>query len=205
MALVTCPKCNREISDQADACPHCGMPLAKIETDGKATSAADLDRQDQESWKRPDRQEPWQQGTSPAPSSQQATPPPLPEPSPPPTVEPEPAPPPEPEPEPDPEPPQSPPAQPESNGYHLSPMQRVDAAWGCSGCGVHILSIIGALGIVATWIATGAESSRADTILQQLYHQITCLIGTITGLGLIIIDCLITIIYAMKNPPPPPE
>jgi hypothetical protein len=28
MALVTCPDCRREISDQATACPNCGRPIA---------------------------------------------------------------------------------------------------------------------------------------------------------------------------------
>lgn len=27
MALTRCPECEREISDQAAACPHCGHPL----------------------------------------------------------------------------------------------------------------------------------------------------------------------------------
>lgn len=30
MAIITCPECNKEISDQAKACPHCG---AKKPTD----------------------------------------------------------------------------------------------------------------------------------------------------------------------------
>lgn len=29
MALIICPECNREISDQAKACPHCGYKLPK--------------------------------------------------------------------------------------------------------------------------------------------------------------------------------
>ena len=29
MALIKCPECQREISDQAVSCPHCGFPLAK--------------------------------------------------------------------------------------------------------------------------------------------------------------------------------
>lgn len=29
MALISCPECGREISDRADACPHCGCPLTK--------------------------------------------------------------------------------------------------------------------------------------------------------------------------------
>ena len=27
MALISCPECTREVSDQAAACPHCGYPL----------------------------------------------------------------------------------------------------------------------------------------------------------------------------------
>jgi Domain of unknown function (DUF4352)/zinc-ribbon domain len=27
MALINCPECNAQVSDQAAACPHCGMPL----------------------------------------------------------------------------------------------------------------------------------------------------------------------------------
>ncbi len=27
MALITCPECSKEISDQADACPHCGYKM----------------------------------------------------------------------------------------------------------------------------------------------------------------------------------
>ena len=26
MALIECPECNKEISDKAPACPHCGCP-----------------------------------------------------------------------------------------------------------------------------------------------------------------------------------
>ncbi|RII26755.1 MAG: hypothetical protein CXR31_10130 [Geobacter sp.] len=29
MALINCPECSREISDKANACPHCGYPIAK--------------------------------------------------------------------------------------------------------------------------------------------------------------------------------
>lgn len=28
MALISCPECERQISDKAPACPHCGIPLA---------------------------------------------------------------------------------------------------------------------------------------------------------------------------------
>ena len=27
MALIQCGECNKQISDQANACPHCGAPL----------------------------------------------------------------------------------------------------------------------------------------------------------------------------------
>ena len=27
MALIECPECGKEISDKAEACPHCGNPL----------------------------------------------------------------------------------------------------------------------------------------------------------------------------------
>jgi ribosomal protein L7/L12 len=27
MALINCPECNREISDRAESCPHCGYPI----------------------------------------------------------------------------------------------------------------------------------------------------------------------------------
>ena len=29
MALIKCPECNKEVSDCAEACPHCGYPLKK--------------------------------------------------------------------------------------------------------------------------------------------------------------------------------
>ena len=29
MALISCPECEREISDKAEACPQCGFPIAK--------------------------------------------------------------------------------------------------------------------------------------------------------------------------------
>lgn len=28
MALTNCPECNKEISDRAGTCPHCGFPIA---------------------------------------------------------------------------------------------------------------------------------------------------------------------------------
>jgi hypothetical protein len=31
MALIKCPECSRQISDQAAACPECGYPIRKVE------------------------------------------------------------------------------------------------------------------------------------------------------------------------------
>lgn len=28
MALIRCPECRKEISDKAETCPHCGMPIS---------------------------------------------------------------------------------------------------------------------------------------------------------------------------------
>lgn len=33
MALINCPECSKEISDQVRACPHCGFPLDRTESD----------------------------------------------------------------------------------------------------------------------------------------------------------------------------
>lgn len=30
MALIKCPECGRDVSTAADACPHCGYPIAKM-------------------------------------------------------------------------------------------------------------------------------------------------------------------------------
>ena len=30
MALITCPECGKEVSDQAEVCIHCGYPLKKL-------------------------------------------------------------------------------------------------------------------------------------------------------------------------------
>ena len=30
MALISCPECGKEISEQADNCPHCAYPIKKI-------------------------------------------------------------------------------------------------------------------------------------------------------------------------------
>ena len=42
MALITCPECNKEISDKAEACIGCGYPIASNDnsTNGKANTAS---------------------------------------------------------------------------------------------------------------------------------------------------------------------
>lgn len=42
MALINCPECGRQISDQADHCIHCGYPLSKLRSvsSAKGTNAA---------------------------------------------------------------------------------------------------------------------------------------------------------------------
>ncbi len=37
MALIKCPECGKEISDQAPACIHCGYPLNKTVQSGNFT------------------------------------------------------------------------------------------------------------------------------------------------------------------------
>ena len=29
MALIVCPECGKQVSDQAESCPHCGYPVPK--------------------------------------------------------------------------------------------------------------------------------------------------------------------------------
>lgn len=41
MKLIECPSCHEKISDEAEACPHCGYPLAKKQKE-KAARAATL-------------------------------------------------------------------------------------------------------------------------------------------------------------------
>lgn len=47
MALIRCPECAREVSDQAAACPGCGYPIAAPAQNGRAIhggNAADIAR-----------------------------------------------------------------------------------------------------------------------------------------------------------------
>lgn len=38
MALISCPECNKEISDKAESCPNCGFPLNKVSLIQQVTS-----------------------------------------------------------------------------------------------------------------------------------------------------------------------
>lgn len=40
MALISCPECKKEISDQATSCPHCGFPIEKFRTPFPKTNVA---------------------------------------------------------------------------------------------------------------------------------------------------------------------
>ena len=44
MALMNCPECGKEISNQAKCCPHCGFPL-ESETEKKLREAREKDKQ----------------------------------------------------------------------------------------------------------------------------------------------------------------
>jgi hypothetical protein len=44
MALVKCPECNKEISDLAAACPHCGCPMAGAADKAEEAPPADEER-----------------------------------------------------------------------------------------------------------------------------------------------------------------
>ena len=33
MALISCPECKKQVSDQAKSCPHCGVKLKKAKSD----------------------------------------------------------------------------------------------------------------------------------------------------------------------------
>lgn len=39
MSLTTCPECNKQVSDQATACPSCGYPMS-VRLDAAAAKAA---------------------------------------------------------------------------------------------------------------------------------------------------------------------
>ena len=41
MALISCPECGKQISDQAPACIHCGYPLPKQPTAPAAPPSPD--------------------------------------------------------------------------------------------------------------------------------------------------------------------
>ena len=35
MALMNCPECGKEISDQVNNCPHCGFPVNNKKDEGR--------------------------------------------------------------------------------------------------------------------------------------------------------------------------
>lgn len=43
MALIMCPECQKEISDQAAACPYCGFPIAKQAAESEMRETANED------------------------------------------------------------------------------------------------------------------------------------------------------------------
>ena len=42
MSLIKCPECGKEISDRADACIHCGFPVAKYREEEQETKLCDF-------------------------------------------------------------------------------------------------------------------------------------------------------------------
>ena len=38
MAMIKCRECEREISNKAEKCPHCGFPLSKKSKENKKTN-----------------------------------------------------------------------------------------------------------------------------------------------------------------------
>ena len=52
MALIHCPECGREISDQAAACPGCGFPLSPVEPDETQRRLAEAKARDRAFLKR---------------------------------------------------------------------------------------------------------------------------------------------------------
>lgn len=50
MSLVSCPECNRQVSERAEACPHCGYPLAKAANPYQPPREAITPRNGNERW-----------------------------------------------------------------------------------------------------------------------------------------------------------
>lgn len=47
MALIKCPECNKEISDKAEICVHCGYPISKwIKEENSDSSQSNEDIKD---------------------------------------------------------------------------------------------------------------------------------------------------------------
>jgi hypothetical protein len=47
MALIACRECRREVSTEADACPHCGCPISSI---GRQSQSWPAGSQDTHAW-----------------------------------------------------------------------------------------------------------------------------------------------------------
>ena len=41
MALIKCPECNKEVSDKAEICVHCGYPISKWIKEEKSANRFD--------------------------------------------------------------------------------------------------------------------------------------------------------------------
>lgn len=46
MSIITCPECGKDISDQAEACPHCGFPLKKTTAEGQELQRAERSKRE---------------------------------------------------------------------------------------------------------------------------------------------------------------
>ena len=46
MSIITCPECGKDISDQAEACPHCGFPLKKTTAGGQELQRAERSKRE---------------------------------------------------------------------------------------------------------------------------------------------------------------
>lgn len=52
MALLNCPECEREISDKAESCPHCGYPISETKSAAKPAFINDFANRAKDLWAR---------------------------------------------------------------------------------------------------------------------------------------------------------